>query len=524
MSNWIHPTLLTFELIAISVAIAGTLGTIGAWASHVLGRGTPFQKKLNQLILATHVMIVFSPLILHAVAWESTAGKFGITMLTQTGVRVSAGGSYSFFAGLIATSWIHGITGASLVCAVTYIGTSRLPGAMIERGRLEMGDHRLWWRLRLPLAKNWWIGSLLATAMLAATEMTIADLYGCRTLADHFYLLYAANPDLKSILITCIVPLIILVGGSLWWVTSRQRPLGVISRIDGEQGPERKTFHQISESPSDAGIIKSLALTVSLSLVILTVFVPLVSLLLKLGQTVQLIDGNVASGWSISVLFDRLLEAPLIFQGEYTWTLILASFTGTLALLIAWPMAAFGRTAPALRRCFDFSTLTLAVIPGPVIAILIIEMFQVSVPGFATLYQRSVVPTSMSLLARALPLAYWVLRVGYSTVPDQLLEAAALEHGTLRRLIRMDRKLIGGFLIQAWLASSLFASGDVPASLPILPPGMTTVGSRLFGLLHSGARFQEAALAFWYLLAIALLGWSLIRLVDKIDHGTGRAK
>ena len=53
---------------------------------------------------------------------------------------------------------------------------------------------------------------------------------------------------------------------------------------------------------------------------------------------------------------------------------------------------------------------------------------------------------------------------------------------------------------------------------------MTTVGSRLFGLLHSGARFQEAALAFWYLLAIALLGWLLIRLVDKIDHGTGRAK
>ena len=524
MSNWIHPTVLTFELIAISVVIAGTLGTLGAWASHVLSRGNRFQRKLNQLILATHIMIVFSPLILHAVAWESTAGKFGITMLTQTGVRVTAGASYSFFAGLIATSWIHGITGASLVCVATYIGTSRLPNAMIENGRLEMGDQRLWWRLRLPLARNWWIGSLLGTAMMAATEMTIADLYGCRTLADHFYLLYAANPDPQSILITCVVPLTILVGGSLWWSTSRQRHLAVHTRLDGDRESQEQGPFQTHASLHDTKLVRSLALTISLSMLTLTVCVPLLSILLKLGQTVQLINGDVTSNWSISVLLARLIEAPSTFFDEYLWTIILASFTGSLALLIGWPMAAYGRTAPAARRLFDFSTLGIAVIPGPVIAISIIELFQISVPGFATLYQRSIFPTSIALLARALPITYWILRVGYSTLPDQLLEASALERGTLQRLIKMDRHLIVGFIIQAWLASCLFASGDVPASLPVLPPGMTTVGSRLFGLLHSGARFQEAALAFWYLLAISLLGWSLIRLLDKTSQATERAK
>jgi iron(III) transport system permease protein len=55
------------------------------------------------------------------------------------------------------------------------------------------------------------------------------------------------------------------------------------------------------------------------------------------------------------------------------------------------------------------------------------------------------------------------------------------------------------------------ASGDVPATLPVIPPGMTTVGTRLFGLLHSGARYQESALAIWYLLAVAAISLVLFR-------------
>ena len=58
------------------------------------------------------------------------------------------------------------------------------------------------------------------------------------------------------------------------------------------------------------------------------------------------------------------------------------------------------------------------------------------------------------------------------------------------------------------------ASGDVPATLPVVPPGVTTVGTRLFGLLHSGARQQEAALAIWYVgfvVSFVMIGSLVIR-------------
>jgi iron(III) transport system permease protein len=84
----------------------------------------------------------------------------------------------------------------------------------------------------------------------------------------------------------------------------------------------------------------------------------------------------------------------------------------------------------------------------------------------------------------------------------ELLESAALEIPWTRRLFRIDRILLRRNLRIAWLFSAVVASGDIAATLPVIPPGMTTVGTRLFGLLHSGARYQEAALAFWYIIAI----------------------
>ena len=54
--------------------------------------------------------------------------------------------------------------------------------------------------------------------------------------------------------------------------------------------------------------------------------------------------------------------------------------------------------------------------------------------------------------------------------------------------------------------------GDVAAMLPVIPAGVTTVGTRLFELLHSGARYQEASLAIWYVAAIVVfvLGFARI--------------
>ena len=53
-----------------AVILAGTLGTLGAWAAFILSRGNKIHQRLNQVFLAIQLMIAASPMILHAVSWN----------------------------------------------------------------------------------------------------------------------------------------------------------------------------------------------------------------------------------------------------------------------------------------------------------------------------------------------------------------------------------------------------------------------------------------------------------------------
>ena len=153
----------------------------------------------------------------------------------------------------------------------------------------------------------------------------------------------------------------------------------------------------------------------------------------------------------------------------------------------------------------DLATIVMVAIPGPIVGLTVVSIFQSNIPGFRTMYQQTLMPTILALLVRAGPVAYWVLRTGYRGIDNSLLDAAQLESSWLRRMWSIDRPLLKINLMAASLAAGLMASGDVPATLPVMPPGVTTVGTRLFGLLHSGARYQEAALAIWYVVAVVVI-------------------
>jgi iron(III) transport system permease protein len=174
-------------------------------------------------------------------------------------------------------------------------------------------------------------------------------------------------------------------------------------------------------------------------------------------------------------------------------------------------LAAIGRTHRRLERWIDPLTIVMVALPGPIVGLAVVSLFQANVPGFRSLYQQTLVPTMLALLVRGVPVAYWILRAGYRGIDTSVLEASRLDGSWLRRVWSIDRRMLQGSLLAALLAAAVVASGDVPATLPVIPPGVTTVGTRLFGLLHSGARYQEAALAIWYVLAVVTISLVLIR-------------
>ncbi|MDG2224293.1 MAG: amino acid ABC transporter permease [Rubripirellula sp.] len=502
MLNWVGPLTLTAELMGVSVSIAAILGIIGAWAGSVLQSGGKLCRSIALMLVGGLLFAVGLPLVLHAGAWESTAGKFGWLMLTQTGARAEGTSQYGIFAGLVAAGWIHGLYGAAIVTLTTWHGVRRTPSAMIQQSRLDLPPMAAWWRVRLPMAAPWFLLGLLITALLAASEMTVVDLYGFRTIADEFYLFYATDPSLLAVFVACAMPLAIsawLVG---WMLASRRQTIATQSD-QGYTADEAETYPPFANA---------LAGMVGLGLVSLIVGVPMIGLLIKLGHEVVVVDGTVEASWSWGESASRLFSAPRDFASEYQWTAIIAMLAGSCSLLIASPLAVLGRTKARWEPWLDGVSVIAFVIPGPIVGMVVVWIFQRSVPGFGYLYQQTLVPTLIAVLVRAVPVSYWILRSSFRGISDSILDTSRLDASPLRRFFAIHRPLLARGWFAAALAGALVASGDLPATLPVIPPGVTTVGTRLFGLLHSGARYQEAALSIWYVLVVVVISSLFVRL------------
>ncbi len=491
---WWKPLFLTFQLLTVSITVAAVMGIVAAWAGWTASTSGRIGRFASKWLFLMIVAALVTPLILHAAAWEATAGRFSWSAMTQTGTR-----SFGSFGGLLACGWIHGVTGSAIVALATWHGVRTVPSAVIEQSQLDAGPVITWWRIRLPIAMPWVTGALLATAALVTTEMTVVDLYGFRTIADEFYLYWSADPTLGSLSVFCALPM--LIGIAMFVLSLHWRR----SMLAGElASPARSTSPQEMTTIGQM-TIQWVAIIIAIVASFLMFAVPLGGLLIKAGHEVTVVGDQVQVTWSIVRCIEVLLRAPATFAAEYQWTAILAIGCAVTAVGIAWPLAAIGRVDVRCERVIDCATIIMVLIPGPIVGLAVVRFFQLDIPSFDRLFQQTLLPSIMALLVRAVPVSYWIMRTGYRGVSDTVLQAAALETGWWSRWWQIDRPLLWPSLAMAGLASAVVASGDVPVMLPVLPPGVTTVGTRLFGLLHSGARYQEAALAFWHVLTIVVI-------------------
>ena len=501
---WFEPLVATIVLMVVSVSIATIIGIPTAWACTVMRElGGGWRIAANWMV-SVFAAVAFIPLVLHGAAWEATAGKFGLTMLTQAGTVSSASGSYVFFSGLFATAWIHGVHGSAIVTLATLFGVNRIPRSIIDQSRLDTGPIARWWKIRLQLARPWWIIGMMAVAGIAATEMTIADLYGYRTLADQFYLKYALSPTTSAIMCSTAVPLAVALMLIFHWnVSCREKIFSSDSDFISNPDSQTEQWHPM---------ILCAVLFIATGTVLITAMVPFTGLISNLGRVVIQSDGQLYADWSASVAVERAMAAPKIFASEYRWTAIIALVTCISSVAIAWPIASLGRRRQAVGRAVDLLSIAMVCIPGPIVGLAVVSFFQANVPGFRFLYQQTILPTVISMLVRGVPVSYWIIRGGYGSIAAQTLDLARMDAGMLRQFWSIERPLVIRSLIGAALVSAVVTSGDLPVSLPVIPAGVTTVPVRLFGLLHSGARYQEASLVIWYVLAIVFV-FCLLRLV-----------
>lgn len=453
------------------------------------------------MLLVVFGAMLFVPIYLQAAGWDAGFGKQGWYSFAHGSVAAP------ILDGWRAAIWIHGVAAIPWVILITGLGLWLVEPELEEAAMLDGSALAVFFRITVCHALPFLVVAVLWILVNVGTEMTVTDLYRVRTFAEEIYIdvpFVGAIDALEPLRPTGVATALFvssLVASALLLLS----PLVPPEHFPSHTG--RRVFRlRHWRWP--------LAVVVGL-LVLVLVGTPMMNVIYKAGLVVEQVDGARVRHWSLMSFIRIVFSSPREFGEEHGWTLLIASLSATAAIVVAAPLGWLARrgwlpSVPAL----GVAAVCLA-IPGPMIGLSVIWLLNREQSDLSVwLYDRTVFAPWLAMLVKSLPIAVLMLWYAFRTVPDELLESASSEGaGPVARFIRIGLPGRWRSLTAAWLAAFAVASGDLAASILVVPPGVTTIPVRVFGLLHSGVDDQVAGICLttvWGFYAIGgLLVWLL---------------
>jgi len=480
----------TLAVCGLCVGLAVPLGTLLAIC---LLRTNVFGRKWGWLALSSQLAV---PLYVFAGGWSAGFGFQGWLNLTAWLGPHMLSNINGPSGSLLAVAAIHACASIPWVCLIISMGLLWSDRAQEEIASLEGG----WWRVLryvlIPKLRPWLLASCLWSVLPILTEMVVTNLYQVPTVAEQVYL-DASRGEQQPLTTIAAVGLCLLPLTCLAWLVWRSFPNwdDVIRRFQNYQ-PIQLQLHRFRWP------LSLLVWSVVGGLVALPIF----NLLAKAGWQPRTVDSGLTSyGWSLSRFGTTVVESLTLFRSEFYWTSVLAIFSSSLAIVSASALLAI--TPQRSRKWVSLAMLFMIAVPGPLIGIFMIWLFNRSTPELlGRLYDTTLIAPVCAQQFRLLPLAWLLLQTVLASVSRQAWELAAVDELSVVqrwRYVLLPQTWSRGLAIVLLLG--VMSIGELSSTILLLPPGVTTVSMRLFELLHFGMRHQDSGLCGLLL----LLGWGV---------------
>ena len=495
--------LLVLGTLSIAVPVGGAL----AWT---LFRCDVFGHRVGLVCMAT---LMFVPLYLQVAGWQAGFGPQG---WLQMGFRPL--GSPALLQGWRGALWVHGVAAVPWITILVGLGLRLVPSEAEEAALLSASWRVVVRRISLPMTLPAVIAAAVWASVCAAGEMTVTDVFQIRTYAEEVFLGFAGDalivqPDvpaqlrvLPGILLVLLTTLFALL------ISAFLLDVGLSASI---RKPTRILLGRWRWPVSFVVLFVIGFLTI----------VPLVGLVLKLGMVVVQEGDQRIRTWSLakacSLLATGERPAPIKFAEEFGWSLAIGNLASLAAVTIGGMLAWKSRTSPSVRILTVMVVSLCLAIPGPLVGLGIIRILnQREVPWLVYLYDRTILAPWLAMLLRCLPLTVLVLWHGLRSVPREITEAAQLD-GTSRigLLSKVVIPMRGQHFLCAWLVGLTVSIGDLATSILVLPPGVSTLATRIFGLVHYGVEDQLASLALCSIGLFAFLSTMVVILCRRLEFG-----
>ena len=462
--------------------VIGFILALGLSRAQVIGRRT---------LLFLLGGFLFIPLYVQAGGWNAGFGIQGWWTLSQVT------GSQEPMRGIQAVIWIHATACVSSVVLILLCGFNRSIPNREDMAIMEGGTWSVLRRVWLQSNLGWIAAAFAWSLATIGNDMLVSNLYQVRTAVEQFYLdITVGQFSIAQAIVACIPAILLAVIFGI--VAAKPLEFRSLERVSASSG--RQWFGKMWETVVWSVICWTLAGA--------SLLLPMVSLVIKAGWDATRVDGVIQRKWLLSRLTEAVFRSPIEYREEMLWSLQLAVFASTLSLVVALVVVPRLPSNRWLRgSIFGVLALTVAM-PGPAVNLLLAKFFlEAPIPFLSVLYDRTLIPTVMAVGFRVVPVAIFLVTIGwyrwYNTHRDLLeLEGPKSRLTTLARFLRST----WGTLIVTWLWIAAMTFADFSSYSQLLPPSVTTISKRIFELLHYGVRYQEAGLCLFLAICGMVIG------------------
>lgn len=510
--RWLDPRI--GGLFLNSLLLAGGAALVALPLGMVLGlllARTDVPLRRYWLILLSGMTLV--PLIMVASAWDAGFGRLGWWQWL-------VGGDFRgrMLDGLFAAAWVHAFAAIPWVVLISFLGGRQALVDQEDAASLDAGRWQIAWRFSLAQWSSIAAVGLLSIVVLTFGEIVASDLYGVRTVAEEVYLglplaqMFSVNNGLVvseqaagSRWLTSPAGLATLcwVAACGWCVIKHVAP--------GVQGAIRGKTRLIA-----LGAWRWPVFGFVLLMVAIIVMVPLANLTVRAGFVVQQGPERGIPGWSLSRAAEVVWAVPGEYSQEIIWTSVIAGLAVLLSVGFWGPMAWWSYRTRRFRGGMVYLAAIMLAIPGPVIGTLLIGLLNHDVDALIFIYDRTVIPPALACFLRVGPwmgIMFWAI---LHTLDSEVLDVAESDGvGRFAQLLYVVLPQRAWLFATTILATWLLMSGELSASILVVPPGIDTLPRTVFGQLHAGVYDQVAALCLFqwgvFVSVSVLIAWAWAR-------------
>ena len=211
-------------------------------------------------------------------------------------------------------------------------------------------------------------------------------------------------------------------------------------------------------------------------ILLVVVFLPIASLLLQAGSA-------ASYKMALKTSFSEIKTTLSVAAAAATCTSILAFF------LVSY----IEKVSPRRQHVYELLTFTPFAFPGIFFGIGLIYLW--NTPSTQLIYGSTAILV-IACIARFIPFAIQILSSRLKQIDSSLHEVACFcKSGFLKRWFCIDFPLMRQGIVVCWIITFIFCTGELGASLLVMPPGYGTVSLKIYSLMHYGAGPLVAALA-----------------------------